>query len=244
MPGEHPTAHEALPTPTPIRYAAPRPERDQTMQGNERQWTPEAREWGLDKMNERELLATHMAFDLWRNPSNATLKLRNAVVFRPRSNCARVKSNFWFMLAVSYSRRIIDQKYRPGYSRSPLWYLSEYEIEQLGMAKLFCDWDHLESIVNLLFPAKAETIIEWENGRTIKDVVGTDQFREMVAEYEEKLPRDTYMMNDQDTGTDIIETLRGRIRDPATPARDVAALTKELTKREADRRRLFPHLWC
>jgi hypothetical protein len=215
------------------------------MQGSERQWTPEAREWGLDKMSERELLATHMAFDLWQNPSNATLKLRNAVVFRPRSNCARVKSNFWFMLAVSYSRRIIDQKYRPGYSWSPLWYFTEWEIEQLGMARLFCDWDHLEPIVNLIFdPGRAATIIEWENGRTIKEVIGTDRFREMVAEYEEKFSPDVYMVTGRDTGTDIIETLRGRIRDPATPARDIAALTKELAKREADRRRLFPHLWC
>jgi len=89
---------------------------------------------------------------------------------------------------------------------------------------------------------KAANIRLWQDFRTVKEVAGTDRFREMVADYEEKFSRDTYMMNDQDTGTDIIETLRGRIRDPATAARDVAALTKELTKREADRRRLFPQL--
>ena len=61
------------------------------MQGNEADYKPRFSEWNLDKMPERELLALQRALHFWRNPSNATLKLRNAVVFRPRSNCARVR---------------------------------------------------------------------------------------------------------------------------------------------------------
>jgi hypothetical protein len=207
------------------------------------EWSLNARVWGLDKMSERELRATHKAFDLWRNPSNATLKLRNAVVFRPRSNCHRCKDNFWFILAVLDSRKFVDDKWDIGYSWAPQWDLREYHLEQLAMAKLFCDWDYLEPIVSLIYdPGRVETIVSCKNGEMIKAVLGSNQFQETFAKYQENLSCDTYTINDQDTGTDIIESLRGRILDPATPARDIAALSKELSKRVADRRRLFPHL--
>ena len=219
------------------------------MQGNEANYKPRFPEWNLDQMSKGELLALQRALHFWRNPSNATLKLRNAVVFRPRSNCARVKDNFWFSLAVMESRKFIDKKIGVGFRWQPQWVLLDYEIEQLGLAMIFCDFDYIEPIVNVIFDPidpvnlnRAANIKLWQDFRTIKDVIGTRDFQDMVAENEARLSPDVYMVTSQDTGTDIIETLRGRIRDPATPARDVAALTKELTKREADRRRLFPHL--
>jgi len=227
-------------------------------------YTPKFPEWELERKSTRELRALTETFDLLRNPSVATLKLRNSVQFRPRSNCHRCQNSFWFSMCMTDTHAHFSANNSPWYMSNNTivdrvhfshtapsdfnsinyWVIANFFIQQLALAAIWTDIDQEKSVAAILSLVDYPSLIKLDNRGApwVHRILNSREFNDEVRRTVEGISPEHYTMNKADTGSDVIEMLKSRIFDPATATHDIAAITKELTRREAERRRLFPQL--